>query len=87
MSCSECAPYGLQSCPMCEANTTDCPDCKGFGYTNFLAWDIRKSESVEVSPETFICLPKTEEDANRKNENYYQFVRERCKRCGGTGYL
>ncbi len=34
MSCSECAPYGLSSCPMCEVEPKmeTCPMCEGHCY-------------------------------------------------------
>ncbi len=34
MSCIECAPYGLSSCPMCEVEPEmeTCPECNGDCY-------------------------------------------------------
>ncbi len=56
MSCSECAPYGLSSCPMCEVEPVmvKCDDCHGEGYIYYDddGNDVAKEE-YEKFPEQY----------------------------------
>ena len=75
MSCSDCAPYGLRSCPMCEKEplTTTCPECKGEGYMYLHITD--NGNYCYVSPDIYADLPAH----NREKET--------CWNCGGEGVL
>lgn len=87
MSCSECKPYGLSSCPMCEEPPKECPSCRGFGVVDCTALNIVTDEEVEVTQETYYCLPATKMEAEQKRQNYIRHGKETCHRCGGSGLV
>lgn len=88
MACSECAPYGLSSCPMCEPWRTaeECPECAGYGEL-YYAEDIRTRGLLQVSRRVWTMLPQTERDARLRRWNYFKGCAERCCRCHGEGFI
>lgn len=87
MSCSECAPYGLPYCPMCRPDPVVCPKCDGFGITDCTAFSIRGNKVIEVSTETYLCLPDNEKEAKEKGKNYFKGDYYQCSCCKGTGEI
>lgn len=87
MSCPECRPYGLSSCPMCEEPPQECPTCKGHGVVNCTAWNITLEEEVSVTPETYYCLPVTEAEARAKRQHYIRYAKDNCPTCDGSGLV
>jgi hypothetical protein len=76
-----------QSCPVCgeQWERVICMKCRGLGLMNCFAIDIRTGEDVDVTPETFIALPETEDKARKKGGWYIQGDAEECSKCGGAG--
>jgi hypothetical protein len=48
---------------------------------------MKTGEEIEVTAETFLCLPETEEEARRAGRYYYRTYSEDCRRCDGTGEI
>ena len=77
MSCSVCMGTHSQSCPVCgeQWERVTCMKCRGTGLMNCYAVDIRTGKEVDVTPETFIALPDTEEEARASRKWYVKGVR------------
>lgn len=87
MSCSVCMGIHSQSCPVCgeQWERVTCMKCRGTGLMNCYAVDIRTGKEVDVTPETFIALPDTEEEARESRKWYVKGDAEGCSKCGGVG--
>ena len=87
MSCSECKPYGLSSCPMCEEPPQECPRCHGWGVINCTAWNITLEEEVGVPQAAYHGLPNTEAEAISKRQHFVKHEKDRCPDCDGSGLV
>ena len=87
MSCSVCMGTHSQSCPVCgeQWERVTCMKCRGTGLMNCYAVDIRTGKEVDVTPETFIALPDTEEEARASRKWYIKGDAEDCSKCDGAG--
>ena len=87
MSCSVCMGTNSSHCPVCGENweKTTCMKCRGYGLMNCYALDIRTGEELDVTPETFVALPETEEQARHMGKWYIQGDAEECSKCNGSG--
>lgn len=86
MSCNVCRGYDTQACPCCELDSTivRCPECDGTGIDQRLAFNIRTREFVKVTEIAWLMLPKTEEEAEAKDQNYCR-AESSCPICKGLG--
>ena len=64
-----------------------CPDCKGTGYAPYKAWHIHRHVETEVTKETWLIIPKDEDEALAKGENWCRMDRETCPTCKGMGEI
>lgn len=87
MSCSVCAGYSSSNCPVCgESHIVDCPECYGSGINHNLAFNIHTRQDVKVNEITWMMLPATEEEAEKKGQNYCR-SEENCPYCKGIGQV
>ena len=85
MSCNVCAGYDSTNCPVCgEERIVTCPVCEGTGINQRLAFNIHTRQSVKVTEIAWLFLPKTEEEAEAKGQNYCR-SEENCPACKGLG--
>lgn len=88
MSCSVCQGYDSQSCPCCEnVYMVICPECKGTGMKKPRAFHIHRRITAECSELCYQILPKDEEDAEYRGENWCRYPREKCPTCNGDGEI
>lgn len=89
MSCDVCRGTNSSRCPVCGGHSEPgpCPECRGIGLVNCYALSMKTGEEIEVTAETFLCLPETEEEARRAGRYYYRAYSEGCRRCDGTGEI
>lgn len=89
MSCSVCAGHDTYNCPVCgeAVRMETCPDCKGTGLAPYKAWHIHRHVAVEVTYLTWLMIPKDEDDAFTKGENWCRMDREQCPTCKGNGEI
>ena len=87
MSCSVCMGTNSSSCPVCGERweKVTCMKCRGLGTINSYAINLRTGEDMDVTAETFLALPLTEEDARRLGQWYCQGDAEECDKCDGAG--
>lgn len=87
MSCAVCAGYSSYNCPVCgeEGRMVTCPDCKGTGYAPYKAWHIHRRVSTDVTEATWRMIPKDEDEAYEKGENWCRMDRTFCPTCHGEG--
>ena len=87
MSCSVCAGHDSSNCPCCgeTIQMIICPDCYGTGMKKPRAFHIHRRLTVEVTETTWQILPKDEDDAAERGENWCRFPREACPTCKGEG--
>lgn len=64
---------------------TICTHCNGTGHTPYLAFNIVSRQTTPVTETAWLMLPKTEDEAESKNENYCRIEIERCRCCDGEG--
>ena len=62
-----------------------CPACRGMGLKNCIAISIRTGKKIDVTAETYTCLPENESIAKIKGRYYYKSNAEECSLCGGSG--
>ena len=86
MSCSVCRGYDSHDCPYCAAESTieRCPVCSGTGIDQRLAFNIHTRKFVKVTEIAWLMLPKTEEEAEARGQNYCR-TEENCPFCKGLG--
>lgn len=65
--------------------TTTCTHCNGTGHTPYLAFNIVSRQTTLVTETTWLILPKTEDEAEYKRENYCRMEIEECHYCNGEG--
>ena len=89
MNCPVCAGYSGVSCPVCgyQPSMQVCPTCKGTGMTPYKAFNIHTRNEVEVTRETWICLPYDENVAEIEGKNYCRGERDICPKCHGKGEI
>lgn len=89
MSCSVCAGYSSYNCPCCgeDVRMMTCPDCNGTGYSPYKAWHIHRHVEVEVTKTTWLVIPKDEDEALAKGENWCRMDRKICPTCKGEGEI
>lgn len=89
MSCPVCAGHDTYNCPCCgeDVRMETCPDCKGTGYAPYKAWHIHRHVETEVTKETWLIIPKDEDEALAKGENWCRMERETCPTCKGMGEI
>lgn len=89
MSCSVCAGHDTYNCPVCgeSVRMETCPDCKGTGLAPYKAWHIHRHVAVEVTYLTWLMIPRDEDDAFTKGENWCRMDREQCPTCKGDGEI
>lgn len=89
MSCSVCNGTNSQSCPVCgeQWERVTCMKCRGYGLMNCCAIDIRTGKELDVTPETYMALPDSEEEARARNRWYIKGDAEECDKCGGKGQV
>ena len=89
MSCSVCAGYSSYNCPCCgeEVRMMTCPDCKGSGMAAYKAYHIHRHITAEVTKICYDILPKDEDDAIARGENWCRYPREICPTCKGEGEI
>lgn len=87
MSCVVCAGHDTYNCPVCSEafDVVTCPECGGFGETDFLAFNIETRKFVRVSAYTFHSLYKDEDVARFNHQHYCQGDATECRLCGGKG--
>lgn len=64
---------------------TICTHCNGTGNMPYLAFNIVSRQTTPVTETAWLMLPKTEDEAESKNENYCRIEIERCRYCDGDG--
>lgn len=89
MSCPICAGYAVTSCPVCgpQERVVTCPDCNGTGMMPYKAFNIHTRNEVEVTRETWVCLPYDEDQAAREGKRYCRADRDICPACQGLGEI
>lgn len=89
MSCSVCAGYSSYNCPCCgePVRMMTCPDCKGSGMEAYKAYHIHRHITTDVTKICYDILPKDEDDAIARGENWCRWPRERCHTCKGEGEI
>lgn len=89
MSCSVCAGHDTYNCPVCgeAVRMETCPDCKGTGLAPYKAWHIHRHVAAEVTYLTWLMIPKDEDEAYMKGENWCRMERETCPTCKGDGEI
>lgn len=87
MSCSVCAGYDSYNCPCCgeTIQMIICPDCHGTGMKKPRAFHIYRRVTAEVTETVYQILPKDEDAAFDRDENWCRFPREACPTCKGEG--
>lgn len=87
MSCDVCRGTNSSRCPVCgdEPDIVTCPKCRGLGLVNCYARSLRSGEEIEVTAETYLGIPATEEEARASGRHYYRSFAEDCEFCGGSG--
>lgn len=87
MSCDVCRGTNSSSCPVCgdQPELVACPHCRGLGLVNCYAVSLRTGEEIEVTAETYLGIPETEEEARASGRHYHRADAEDCDFCGGTG--
>ena len=70
--------------PWNEPVMTKCTACKGKGR-HFYAYHIEQEFVKEVTEETYILLPETEEEAMRHRQHFIKWDTEECETCHGRG--
>ena len=87
MSCVVCAGY-IADCPVCgkQVSMTDCPDCGGTGYGDWVVWDIIKMQEVSCTEQVYRSSAITEDDAIDRGQRYCRHSCT-CKRCNGLGEI
>ena len=88
MSCTVCRGHDSYNCPCCgEAHMTTCPDCKGSGYGPYKAWHIHERRTVECTSLAWLILPRDEDEAVARGENFCRMQRDYCHTCHGDGEI
>lgn len=65
--------------------TTICTHCNGTGHAPYLAFNIVSRKTTPVTETAWFMLPKTEDEAEYKRENYCRMEVEECRYCNGEG--
>ena len=86
MSCNVCRGYDSHDCPVCgiESSVERCPVCSGTGIDQRLAFNIKSREFVKVTEIAWLMLPKTEDEAEARGQNYCR-AEDNCPFCKGLG--
>lgn len=89
MSCSVCMGINSHLCPVCgkDREVVECMKCRGWGVRNCTAISLRTGKEIEVTAETYISIPATEDEARATRRWYYQGEADRCECCGGLGEM
>lgn len=87
MSCDVCRGTNSSRCPVCgeQQDIVYCPECRGLGLKKCFAVSIRSGKVMEVTAETYMGLPETEDEARVAGKKYYRHYADECGFCGGTG--
>lgn len=64
-----------------------CPDCKGTGMAAYMAFHIHERVEVEVTATCWHVLPKDEDEAFDRGENFCRMPRGLCSTCHGEGEI
>ena len=85
--CDVCLGINSHLCPVCgdQLDKVHCPECRGLGLKKCFAISIRTGKELEVTAETYMALPESEDIARIDGKKYYQSDAEECSFCGGTG--
>jgi hypothetical protein len=85
--CDVCLGINSHLCPVCgdQLDKVYCPECRGLGYRKCYAVSVKTGKDIEVTAETYMCLPADEYSARAAGRNYYRSDAEECEFCGGTG--
>ena len=87
MSCDVCRGTNSRNCPVCgeQPEMIFCPECRGLGLKKCYAMSMRTGTEIEVTAETYMGIPETEDEARMNGRKYYRSDAEECEFCGGTG--
>lgn len=85
--CSVCNGVNSHNCPNCgdSLDKVYCPKCRGLGYKRCFAVSLRTGKEIEVTAETYIALPASEQVAKAQGKKYYRSDAEECEFCDGAG--
>lgn len=85
--CEICKGINPHLCPVCgeSMDKITCPSCRGLGYKKCWAVSVNTGKELEVTAETFLSLPRSENEAISLGKKYYQLDADDCALCGGTG--
>lgn len=85
--CDVCLGINSHLCPECgdQMDKIYCPECRGLGYRKCYAVSVMTGKEIEITAETYMCLPADEYSARAAGRNYYRKDAEECEFCGGTG--
>jgi predicted RecA/RadA family phage recombinase len=85
--CEICKGINPHLCPVCgeSMDKISCPSCRGLGYKKCWAISVNTGKELEVTAETFLSLPRSENEAISLGKKYYQLDADDCALCGGTG--
>lgn len=88
MSCVVCLGHDTFTCPVCgETRMVTCPDCKGSGYTPYMAFDRIRRKCLPVTELAYQVLPNDEDEAESMGMRYCKIEIEPCHRCRGAGEI
>lgn len=73
--------------PPREPEPRKCPRCKGTGHEGYRAFNIRTRREVDVTENTWLCLPPGEDEAYDAGKNYCRMDLETCRECNGEGVI
>lgn len=65
---------------------TTCTHCNGTGHTPYLAFNTVSRKTTPVTETTWLCLPKTEDEVDKRN-HYCRMEIEECRYCDGAGEM
>ena len=84
MSSVQDRAYDAQYWPEIDASIERCPECSGTGIDQRLAFNINSKQFVKVTEIAWLMLPKTENEARAKGQNYCR-AEGNCPICKGLG--
>ncbi len=89
MSCSVCMGINSHLCPVCgkDWEVVACMKCRGWGVRKCTAISIKSGAELEVTTETYLSIPATEDEARAARQWYYRGEADKCDCCGGTGEM
>lgn len=64
-----------------------CPDCNGTGMAPYKAYHVHRHITADVTKVCYELLPKDEDEAIVKGENWCRWPREECPTCKGDGEI